>query len=88
MGSTFKPGNYENRAFNQLRQCQQTESVVNYTVAFCVRLLECSDIFDAEALDCYITGLKPTTRDWVLIQDPMSMHQVAKWAETYENTYF
>ena len=56
-------------------------SAVDYTVAFCARLLECSDISDAEALDSYIIGLKPITQDWVLIHDPIPMHQVAKWAE-------
>ena len=52
------------------------------------RLLECSDVSDAEALDQYVARLKPTTQDWVLIHDPMTMHLVAKWAERYDNTYF
>ena len=63
-------------------------SVVNYTAAFCARLLECSDVSDAEALDQYVSGLKPMTQDWVLIHDPTYMHQAAKWAERYDNTYF
>ena len=63
-------------------------SVVEDTAAFCARLLECSDISDAEALDCYVASLKPTTRDWVLIHKPTSMHQAAKWAERYDNMYF
>ena len=63
-------------------------SVVEYTAAFCAKLVECSDASDAEALDCYVAGLKPTTRDWVLIHDLTSMHQAAKWAERYNNTYF
>ena len=63
-------------------------SVVDYTAAFRARLLECSDVSDAEALDQHVFGLKPTTQDWVLIHDPTSMHQAAKWAERYDNTYF
>ena len=63
-------------------------SVVEYTAPSHAKLLECSDISDAEALDLYVTGLKPTTRDWVLIHDPTSMHQAAKWAERYDNMYF
>ena len=63
-------------------------SVVDYTVVFRVRILECSNLFDAEALDQYVTGLKPITQDWVLIHDPTIMHQAAKWAERYDNTYF
>ena len=63
-------------------------SVVDYTVAFRARLLECSNVSDAELLDRCVSGLKPTTRDWVLMHDPTTMHQAAKWAERYDNTYF
>ena len=63
-------------------------SIVDYTAAFCARLLECSNVSDAEVLDRYVSGLKLTTRDWVLIHDPTTMHQAAKWAEQYDNTYF
>ena len=61
---------------------------MDYTVAFHARLLECSDVSDAKALDRYVSGVKPMTRDWVLIHDPTSMHQAAKWAERYDNKYF
>ena len=61
---------------------------MNYTAAFCARLLECSDVSDAEELDRYVSGLKPMTQDWVLIHNPTSMHQAAKWAEMYDNIYF
>ena len=61
---------------------------MDYTAEFRARLLECSDIPDAEVPDRYVSGQKPTTRDWVLIQDPISMHQAAKWAERYDNMYF
>ena len=61
---------------------------MDYTAAFRVRLLECSDVSDAEALDRYVSGLKPTTQDWVLIHNPMSMHQAAMWAERYDNMFF
>ena len=57
-------------------------------MAFRARLLECSDVSDAEALDRYVSSLKPTARDWVLIHDPTTMHQAAKWAKQYDNTYF
>ena len=61
---------------------------MDYTAAFRARLLECSDVSDAEALDRYVSGLKLTTQDWVLIHDPTAMHQAAKWAEWYDNAYF
>ena len=63
-------------------------SIVDYMVVFRARLLECSNVSDAKALDRYVAGLKPTTQDWVLIYDPTTMHQAAKWAERYDNTYF
>ena len=88
MRSTFKPVDNEYRARDRLHQCQQTGSIVDYTTAFRARLLECSDVSDAEALDRYLSGLKPMTQDWVLIHNPTSMHQAAKSAERYDNLYF
>ena len=63
-------------------------SIVDYMAAFRARLLECSDILDAEVLDWYVMGLKPTTQDWVLIHNPTTVHQATKWAGRYDNTYF
>ena len=63
-------------------------SIVDYTVVFCARLLEYNKVSNAEVLDYYVSGLKPTTQDWVLIHGPTSMHQAAKWAERYYLTYF
>ena len=63
-------------------------SIVDYMAVYRARLLECSDVSDAKALDRYVAGLKPTTQGWVLIHDPTTMHQAAKWAERYDNTYF
>ena len=42
--------------------------------AFRARLLECSNISDAEVVDLYVAGLKLTTQDWVLLHDPTTMH--------------
>ena len=88
MHHAFKPVDHEHRARDKLWTCSQTGSVIDYMAAFCARLLECTDVSDAEALDRYVAGLKPTTRDWVLIHDPSTMHEAAKWAERYDNTYF
>ena len=44
--------------------------MIDYTVAFCSRLLEWMDFSDAEALTRYVDGLKQGTKDWVLIHDP------------------
>ena len=63
-------------------------SVVDYTVAFRARLLECTNVSDAEALDRYVAGLKQGTRDWVLIHEPSSLHEAARWAEWYDNMYY
>ena len=46
------------------------------------------DVSDAEALDHYVAGLKQSTRDWVLIHDPRSLHNAALWAERYDNMYY
>ena len=63
-------------------------SILEYTVAFRACLLECTDISDAEALDCYVASLKQGTRDWVLIHDPSSLHKAVRWAERYDNMNF
>ena len=47
-----------------------------------------SNVSDAEALDCYVAGLKSGTRDWVLIHNPNSLHKAARWAERYEKMHF
>ena len=49
-------------------------SIFYYTAAFRARLLGCSNISDAKALDQYVVALKPTTLDWVLIHYPMTIH--------------
>ena len=63
-------------------------SILNYTVAFRARLLECTDMSDAEALDHYVAGLKQGMRDWVLIHDSSSLHKAACWEERYDNMYY
>ena len=59
MRHTFKPVNNDYRARDRLHQCQQAGSVIDYTAAFRARLLECSEVSDAEALNRYVAGLKP-----------------------------
>ena len=62
--------------------------MIDYTAAFCSRLLECMDVSDAEALARYIDRLKQGTKDWVLIHDPSSLHEAAKWVEWYNSMYY
>ena len=87
MRQTFKPVDHQHHAQEKLRVWTQTGSVIDYTAAFCSRLLECADVSDAEALARYIHGLKHGTKDWVLIHNHSSLHEVAKWAEWYNITY-
>ena len=78
MRHTFKPVDHQHRAREKLRVCTQTGNVIDYTAAFCSRLLECTDVSDAEALARYVNGLKQGSKDWVLIHDPSSLHKAAK----------
>ena len=55
--------------------------MIDYTAAFSSRIFQCMDVSDTEALARYIDGLKQVTKDWVLIHDPSSLHEVTKWAE-------
>ena len=62
--------------------------MIDYTAAFYSRLFECMDVSDAEALVKYIDGLKQGSKDWVLIHDPSSLHEAAKWTERYNSMYY
>ena len=62
--------------------------MIDYTAVFRSRLLECMDVSDAEALARYVNGLKQGTKDWVLIHNPSSLHEVAKWAEWYNSLHY
>ena len=62
--------------------------MIDYTAVFCSRLLECTNVSDAEALMRYADGLKQGTKDWVLIHDPSSLQEAAKWIEWYESMYY
>ena len=86
MRYTFKPVDHEHCTHEKLRVCTQTGSVIDYTAAFHFRLLKCMDVSDAEVLARYVDGLKQGTKDWVLLYDPSSLYEAAKWAEQYNST--
>ena len=88
MRHTFKLVDHQHHAREKLRVCIQTGSMIDYTAAFCSRLLECTDVSDAEALTRYVDDLKQFTKDWILIHDPSSLHKAAKWAEWYNSMYY
>ena len=88
MRHTFKAVDHEHHTREKLRVCTQTGNVINYTASFYSRLLECMDVSDTEALARYVNSLKQGTKDWVLIHDPSFLHEVAKWAQWYDNTYY
>ena len=78
---TLKPVDHQHRAREKLRVSTQTGSVIDCTAAFHSRILNCTDVSDAEAFARCIGGLKQDTKDWVLIHNPSSLHEAAKWVE-------
>ena len=78
MRHTFKPVDHQHHAREKLRVCLQTGNVINYTAAFCSRLLECMDVSDTKALRRYVDDLKQGTKDRVLIHYPSSLQEAAK----------
>ena len=78
MWHTFNPVDYEHRACYRLHKCTQIGPVIDFMAAFHAWLLECTEISVAEVVDLYLAGLKPTTCNWVLIQDLSTMHKAAK----------
>ena len=65
MSVAFRPADFAQRARDQLEQCVQMGSVESYTTAFHTRLLECTDVNDSEAVQCFISGLETEPRNWV-----------------------
>ena len=65
-------------------------SVEAYTTAFRTRLLECTDINDSEAVQCFISGLKTEPRNWVRMMignESPSLQHAAQIVEWYDNTH-
>ena len=60
-----RPADFAQWARDQLEQCMQMGSVEAYTTAFHTRLLECTDVNDSEAVQCFISGLKTEPYNWV-----------------------
>ena len=88
MWHTFKPVDHEHCVHEKLRVCAQTGSVIDHAAACCFRLLECTDVSDAEAFTRYINGLKQGTKDSLFIRNPSSLQEVAKWVERYNNKHY
>ena len=65
MRVVFHPADFAQRARDWLKQCVQMGSVESYTTAFHTQLLECTDVNDSEAVQCFISGLKMEPRNWV-----------------------
>ena len=90
MHLAFPPADFAQRARDWLKQCVQTGSVEAYTTAFRIRLLECTDIDNSEALQCFISGLKMEPHNWVRMMignESPSLQHAAQIAERYDNTH-
>ena len=68
----------------------QTGSVEAYTNAFCMELLDSTNINDSEAVHYYVSGLKTEPRNWGYMMTGNKMptlQHAAKIAEWYDNTH-
>ena len=65
MRVAFQPADFAQWARDRLEQCVQMGSVEAYTTAFHTRLLECTDVDNSEAVQCFISGLKTEAHNWV-----------------------
>ena len=61
----FCPADFAQCTRDRLQQYVQMGSVESYTMVFCTRLLECTDVNDSEAVQRFISGLKMEPRNWV-----------------------
>ena len=65
MRVAFCPADFAQRARDRLEQCVQMGSMEAYTTTFHIRLLECTDVNDSEAVRRFISGLKTEPCNWV-----------------------
>ena len=61
----FCPADFAQWARDWVKQCVQMGSMEAYTTDFHTRLLECTDVDDSEAVQCFISGLKMEPCNWV-----------------------
>ena len=90
MHVAFRPADFAQRARDRLKQCVQMGSVEAYTTAFHTRLLECTDVDDSEAVQCFISGLKMEPCNWVRMMignESPSLQHAAQIAERYDNAH-
>ena len=65
-------------------------SVEAYTTTFHIRLLECTDVDDSEAVQWFISGLKMEPCNWVHMMignKLLSLQHAAQIAKRYDNTH-
>ena len=90
MRVAFCPADFAQWARDRLEQCVQTGSVGAYTTTFRTRLLECTDINDSKAVQCFISGLKTEPCNWVHMMignKSPSLQHAAQIAERYDNSH-
>ena len=90
MRAAFRSADFAQWARDRLKQCMQMGSVEAYTTAFHTRLLECTDVDDSKAVQCFISGLKMEPHNWVRMMignESPSLQHAAQIAERYDNTH-
>ena len=83
--TAFKPVNSKKIARNKLAGLKQTHSVQKYNDEFRTICRDIDDISEAEKLDKYVRGLKPTIRERVELSLPTTVNEAMSKAHTIDS---
>src|SRR6202040_3372913 len=83
--TAFKPVNSKKIARNKLAGLKQTHSVQKYNDEFRTICRDIDDISEAEKLDKYVRGLKPTIRERVELSLPTTVNEAMSKAHPIDS---
>jgi hypothetical protein len=85
--SRFKAVNASRHARDQLAELKQTSNVRTYAHKMQDLAMQIPNMHDEELMDKFIRGLKPRTRQEVVMREPYSFEQAVQLADRYDSLF-
>jgi chemotaxis protein histidine kinase CheA len=86
--TAFSPHNMEQKARDKMDALRQTTSVTAYTNRFRELMLEVPNMAAPELLHRYISGLKPRTKEHLMINNPATLDDAMNMADRVDSTSY
>lgn len=86
--TAFAPHNAQQKARDKIDTLRQTTSVTVYNTKFRELMLEIPNMTAAELLHRYIAGLKPVTKQHLLIHDPQTLDEAMNMADRVDTAAY